>query len=103
MYKELITQCRNCIESLCGECRYNHLLEPGNTVKCMNALVSDAADAIEELNKKYLQAEADNINLTGWLAEETAKHKRKLEKQQFCKLNRCRYPKPYVPPKEEET
>ena len=34
----------------------------------------DAADAIEELSKKYLASEVDNTNLTGWLAEEHAKH-----------------------------
>lgn len=33
-----------------------------------------AADAIEELSKKYLASEVDNTNLTGWLAEEHAKH-----------------------------
>lgn len=37
-------------------------------------LLLDAADAIEELSKKYLSSEADNTNLTGWLAEEHAKH-----------------------------
>lgn len=34
----------------------------------------EAADAIEELSKKYLDSEVDNTNLTGWLAEEHAKH-----------------------------
>lgn len=33
-----------------------------------------AADAIEELSKKYLKAEIDATNLIGWLAEEHAKH-----------------------------
>lgn len=37
-------------------------------------LFAKAADAIEELSKKYLASEVDNINLTGWLAEEHAKH-----------------------------
>lgn len=34
----------------------------------------EAADAIEELWKKYLASEVDATNLTGWLAEEHAKH-----------------------------
>lgn len=34
-----------------------------------------AADAIEELSKKYLASEVDNTNLTGWLAEEHAKNR----------------------------
>lgn len=33
-----------------------------------------AADAIEVLQKQLLDSEVDNINLTGWLAEEHAKH-----------------------------
>lgn len=37
-------------------------------------LLGEAADAIEELSKKYLASEVDNTNLTGWLAEEHAKH-----------------------------
>lgn len=37
-------------------------------------LMFTAADAIEELSKKYLASEVDNTNLTGWLAEEHAKH-----------------------------
>jgi len=36
-------------------------------------LMIDSADAIEALSKKYLDAEVDNTNLTGWLAEEYAK------------------------------
>jgi hypothetical protein len=34
----------------------------------------DAADAIEELQKQLAKSEADNIDLTGWLVEEHAKH-----------------------------
>lgn len=33
-----------------------------------------AADAIEDLQKQLRKSEADNVNLTGWLAEEHAKH-----------------------------
>lgn len=34
----------------------------------------DAADVIEEMSKKYFESEVDNTNLTGWLAEEHARH-----------------------------
>ena len=37
-------------------------------------LYAQAADAIDELWKKYLASEVDATNLTGWLAEEHAKH-----------------------------
>ena len=36
--------------------------------------VQEAADAIEELQKQLQKSEEDNVNLTGWLAEEHAKH-----------------------------
>ena len=51
MYDELIKQCRDCIDCLCGDCKYEHLQKPGNFVPCMNALLGEAADAIEELSK----------------------------------------------------
>lgn len=51
MYDELVKQCRDCIDCLCGECKYEHLQKPGNFVQCMNALLGEAADAIEELSK----------------------------------------------------
>ena len=38
-------------------------------------IAEQAADAIEELSKKYLASEVDNTNLTGWLAEEHAKNR----------------------------
>ena len=40
---------------------------------CQQAM-HEAADAIEELSKRYLAAAIDNTNLTGYLAEEYAKH-----------------------------
>ena len=40
----------------------------------ISVLLLEAANAIEELSKKYLASEVDNTNLTGWLAEEHAKH-----------------------------
>ena len=36
-------------------------------------LMHEAADAIEELQKQLQKSEEDNVNLTGWLAEEHAK------------------------------
>lgn len=51
MYNELVKRLRNCIDSYCAGCKYESLLEPGNFVKCMNALIGEAADAIEELSK----------------------------------------------------
>ena len=50
MYEELVKQCRDCLDSLCGECKYEHLQKAGNFVPCMNALLGEAADAIEELS-----------------------------------------------------
>ena len=50
MYEGLVKQCRDCLDSLCGECKYEHLQKPGNFVVCMNALLREAADAIESLD-----------------------------------------------------
>ncbi len=49
MYDELVKQCRDCIDCLCGDCKYEHLQKPGNFVQCMNSLLGETADAIEEL------------------------------------------------------
>ena len=51
MYEELVKQCRGCLDSLCGECKYEHLQNAGNFVPCMNALLREAANAIEVLSK----------------------------------------------------
>lgn len=51
MYNDLVKQCRDCIDCLCGECKYENLQKPGNFVPCMNALLGESADAIEELLK----------------------------------------------------
>lgn len=52
MYEELVKQCRDCLDSLCGDCKYEHLQKPGNFVPCMNALLGETADVIEKLSKK---------------------------------------------------
>jgi hypothetical protein len=46
------------------------LREPCQYENCV--LCQEAADAIEELQKQLQKSEADNVNLTGWLAEERA-------------------------------
>ena len=51
MYEELVKQCRGCLDSLCGECKYEHLQKAGNFVPCMNALLGEAANAIEKLQE----------------------------------------------------
>lgn len=73
MYDELIKALRNCTNpnKCCEDC--------GFFDKCYKntehfSIEEQAADAIEELWKKYLASEVDNTNLTGWLAEEHAKH-----------------------------
>ncbi len=48
-YDKLLTNLRNCYDCYCEGCKYEHLLEPGNFVKCMNALIKESADAIETL------------------------------------------------------
>ena len=59
MYEELIKRLRNCIDSYCGDCKYKSLLEPGNFVMCMNALIREASDAIEALSKMKKTAQQD--------------------------------------------
>lgn len=46
---ELLTNLQNCYDCYCEGCKYKHLLEPGNFVKCMNALIKESADVIETL------------------------------------------------------
>ena len=58
MYDELIKRLRECTAEMNGE----------------KTLWQQAADAIEDLQKQLQKSEVDNINLTGWLAEEHAKH-----------------------------
>lgn len=40
----------------------------------VSVMMLEAADAIEELEKQLREEKVDNVNLTGWLAEEHAKH-----------------------------
>lgn len=62
MYDELISALRNNAD------HYGYEAED-----VLVHLLTNAADAIEELWKKYLASEVDATNLTGWLAEEHAK------------------------------
>lgn len=48
-YENLIKSLRNCLDCLCGECKYEYMQKPGNFVQCMNAIIAEAANAIEEL------------------------------------------------------
>lgn len=58
MYEELIKRLRECTAEQNGE----------------KTLWHQAADAIEELQKQLREEKVDNVNLTGWLAEEHAMH-----------------------------
>lgn len=49
-YTELIERCKFCINGLCGECEYGSWQETGDCIQCMHALISDAANAIEDLS-----------------------------------------------------
>lgn len=51
-YADMIKALRNCVDCYCADCKYKHLQEPSNFVKCMNAMVNEAADAIEELQSQ---------------------------------------------------
>ena len=62
MYEELIERLRD--DNAWKNCDFDFIY----------GWMHQAADAIEELWKKYLASEVDNTNLTGWLAEEHAKH-----------------------------
>ena len=69
MYEELVKQCRGCLDSLCGECKYEHLQNAGNFVPCMNALLGEATNAIEELQgKNFLMKKTAE-----WVAEKVPK------------------------------
>ena len=59
MYDKLIKRLRECTAEMNGE----------------KTLWHQAADAIEELQKQLREEKVDNVNLTGWLAEEHAKHR----------------------------
>ena len=72
MYDELVKRLWECASGECFNCSQYTLTT--NASVCSKELMEQAADAIEELSKKYLDSEVDNTNLTGWLAEEHAKH-----------------------------
>lgn len=73
MHEELIKALRTCADNgkVCEDCIY---YLPCAKNEDHFSVIEKAADAIEELWKKYLASEVDNTNLTGWLAEEHAKH-----------------------------
>ena len=61
MYNVLISRLRE---------HYEWTVDEWETPIMLSGDLKEAADAIEELSKKYLASEVDNTNLTGWLAEE---------------------------------
>lgn len=72
MYDELIKQMMACCKGMPCEdanCGFN----PKSNLDCIEQLLTRAADAIEELQKQLRKEKVDNVNLTGWLAEEHAK------------------------------
>lgn len=72
-YEELVKSLRICAEGEhCDKCGKWEVKENGGRNACEEAICTDAADAIEELQKQLQKSEVDNINLTGWLAEEHA-------------------------------
>ena len=86
MYDELIAELRqhHCdakeddTQEVCEECSYDVIIADesvpsGIASVCVCGLMNRAADAIEELQKELQKSEEDNVNLTGWLAEEHAK------------------------------
>ena len=87
MYDELIEELRqhHCdakeddTQEVCEECAYDVIIADksapsGIASVCVCGLMNSAADAIEELQKQLREEKVDNVNLTGWLAEEHAKH-----------------------------
>ena len=74
MYEMLISALRNCQESLCGECKYKSLSKPGNFVPCMNKMIENAADAIEDLQRCLDAVSADNDNLCQRIEELSKTH-----------------------------
>ena len=69
MYEELTKALRNCSDCYCGDCKYKELMKPGNCVKCMNKLIDDAADAIDEL-QDTVQAQDKALK---WCADQLAR------------------------------
>lgn len=86
MYDELIEELRqhHCdakeddTQEVCEECAYDVIIADksapsGIASVCVCGLMNRAADAIEELQKQLREEKVDNVNLTGWLAEEHAR------------------------------
>ena len=70
MYEKLVKSLRNCVADENGCC---FRCQEDCNGPCQENLMTEAADAIENLQKQLQKSEVDNINLTGWLAEEHAK------------------------------
>ena len=64
MYDELVKNLRHDSASALQNCEFDFVHD----------WMLKAADAIDELQKQLREEKVDNVNLTGWLAEEHAKH-----------------------------
>lgn len=64
MYEELVKGLRDCPDYIngCKQCRYEHSL------MCRSLFMSEAANAIEELSRKYIEERNAAVELTGELA-----------------------------------
>ena len=84
MYDKLLTNLRNCYDCYCEGCKYEHLLEPGNFVKCMNALIKESTDAIENL-QLYVDLYKDLTDTSKKTARELLNTQQKTAKWELHK------------------
>ena len=63
MYEKLVNLLRRCGKQKCKDCEYEYV------IGCVTKLNEEAADAIEELQKKYDGAVSDNKSLCRQIAE----------------------------------
>lgn len=66
MYEELVKRLRYCAisDNQCSECKY-HGGSPDGSKMCLDVLMEDAADAIEELSKHYCPHMIRNVHDRG--------------------------------------
>lgn len=87
MYEELVKRLRYCAipDNQCSECKY-HGGSPDGSKMCLDVLMEDAADAIEELSREY-ESVAASLN-------ESVELVRKLQQPRWVSVNE-RLPKAY--------
>ncbi len=64
MYDELIRSLRCCADNPCYDCKFRGIYMDS----CVDTLKTEAADAIEELSRKYIEERNAAVELTGELA-----------------------------------